>query len=398
MRSANSKRSIGRGRGAPSTSAFYADPRSYTGGSRVGSNSRVGSTHSWPAMPSGRGRGVSNQPAWLKVHQSNVSVGSSQLPISSSSGSNSSYKATEKGNNSVSYIHDHTKQTHQEQFGTQKHPHQVRESNNRSLVSDAQTTVRNDGEKNSSLVAVTNSTNDTDNRHTQAERDSEDEVEDLEKVADQFLRNFDEDGDNDSTEEQLKRAREDRKRRIQQQYAQQKVEENVSVEENETSLSNAKRNRVLDDATTEPSKTDDIMANNNYSFPTDVHKEIRYSNYAEQEEQIDKILDGKKNDDDEDDAFDMFADDDKHKIDKLQAKILQIRQGPQQHSANTDAANYDDAEGYYRPTIGEYMGPLGQYRVLGNTGKVREIPVPCMCERRYTFCCSTFFFIAKIVS
>jgi hypothetical protein len=93
-------------------------------------------------------------------------------------------------------------------------------------------------------------------------------------------------------------------------------------------LSNAKRNRVLDDATTEPSKTDDIMTNNNYSFPTDVHKEIRYSNYAEQEEQIDKILDGKKNDDDEDDAFDMFADDDKHKIDKLQAKILQIRQGP----------------------------------------------------------------------
>jgi hypothetical protein len=163
-------------------------------------------------------------------------------------------------------------------------------------------------------------------------------------------------------------------------------------------LSNAKRNRVLDDATTEPSKTDDIMANNNYSFPTDVHKEIRYSNYAEQEEQIDKILDGKKNDDDEDDAFDMFADDDKHKIDKLQAKILQIRQGPQQHSANTDAANYDDAEGYYRLTIGEYMGSLGQYRVLGNTGKVREIPVPCMCERRYTFCCSTFFLIAKIVS
>ncbi len=40
----------------------------------------------------------------------------------------------------------------------------------------------------------------TGDRHTQAERDSEEEVEDLEKVADQFLRNFDEDGDNDSTE------------------------------------------------------------------------------------------------------------------------------------------------------------------------------------------------------
>jgi hypothetical protein len=323
-------------------------------------------------MPLGRGRGVSNQPAWLKVHQSNISPGSSQLPISSSSGSYSSYKATEKGSNSVSYVYDHTKQTYQEQFGTQKHPQQVRESNHRSLVRGAQTTVRNDGEKNSSLLlAVTNSTNDTESRHTQAERESEEEVEDLEKVADQFLRNFDDDGDNDSTEEQLRRAREDRKRRIQQQYAQQNVEENVFVEENEASLSKAKRNRAMNDATTEPSKTDEIMANNNYSPSPDVHKEVQYGVPADQEEQIDKILDGKKSDDDnDDDAFDMFADDDKHKIDKLQAKIMQIRQGPQQHSANTDAANYDDAEGYYRPTIGEYMGPLGQYRVLGNTGKV----------------------------
>jgi hypothetical protein len=66
----------------------------------------------------------------------------------------------------------------------------------------------------------------------------------------------------------------------------------------------------------------------------------------------------------------MFADDDANRIDKLQAKIMQSRQAPQQHTVTTDAANYDDAEGYYRPTIGEYLGPLGQYRVLGNTGKV----------------------------
>jgi hypothetical protein len=96
-------------------------------------------------MPSGRYKGISNQRPWLNIHQSNVSPGSSQLRFSgyTDSNNNSNYKASEKGNNSVSYIDDHTKQIHQEQLGTQKHPQQVKKSNNRSLVSGAQTTTKN---------------------------------------------------------------------------------------------------------------------------------------------------------------------------------------------------------------------------------------------------------------
>lgn len=332
------------------------------------SNSRVGSAYSSPAMPSGRGRGVSNQPAWMKVRQTN------RLPIGSSSG-NSSYQATEKGISSISRTNDPTKQTRQEHWGATKHPQPVRESNYLPLVSGVQTTARNDGETSSSLLTVTHLSSDTENPQTQLERESEEEVKDLEKVADQFLRNFDEDDDHDSTEEQLKRAREERKRRIQQQYAQQNVE-SLFVEENVTSSSQAKRNRGLDldnNAVESSSTIDGSMTNKQYSSPSDLERKIQYAIEVDQKESIDGILDGKKSDDDDDDAFDMFADDDKNRIDKLQAKIMQNRQGLQQHNANTDAANYDDAEGYYRPTIGEYLGPLGQYRVLGNTGKVSSL-------------------------
>ena len=75
------------------------------------------------------------------------------------------------------------------------------------------------------------------------------------------------------------------------------------------------------------------------------------------------------------DMFDMFAD----TVEKLSAKTAKLSNtaatttSPTSTAAaampTTDAANYDDSEGYYRATIGEYIGPLGQYRVLGNIGK-----------------------------
>lgn len=374
MRSANNNRGIGRGRGgAPSISTSgYADPRSHTSGSRMESNSRVGSAYSSPAMPLGRGRGVSNQPAWRTVrHPSNISPETNRLPIGSSS-SNGSYRAIEKGNNSISRTNDFTNQTRQEPWGTTKHPQPVRESTYSPSVSGVLTIARNDTETSNSLLTVTNVSSDTDNPQTQPETESEEDVQELENVADQFLRNFNEDEDHDATEEQLKRAREERKRRIQQQYAQQHGEP-LFVEENMPPSSQAKRNRGLDNATIESSSTiDGIMTNKQYSSPSDLDRENQYTTKVHGKDPIDGILDGTNSDDgdDDDDAFDMFADDDTNRIDKLQAKIMQSRQAPQQHTVTTDAANYDDAEGYYRPTIGEYLGPLGQYRVLGNTGKV----------------------------
>lgn len=377
MRSSHSSqsRSVGRGRGGPSSSIHYPEPI-VSSGSKIGSNSRG------PALPSGRGRGVSNQPAWLQQHRPTSSE--TNHVLNSTSG-----KAAEKGYSSSARINSRTKQPQQQHYRPQKNPQRhlkSGEDSNRPSFISAQTTSatikktiseRNDEENKKLLLNVTTHSDDADHRNLQGEEgnhetaEEEVSVEDIEKVAEQFMRNFDEDADYDYTEQQLKRDREERKRRIQQQHAQLQQNGEKDVVYEEETLSTAKRARGLDDASTDLVSTKDKIYTTSNGSQSSLEGEIQDGINMDQKEQTDDIPDGKNSDDDDDMFFDMFADDDKHQIDKLQAKIMHNRQQPQQHNVNTDAANYDDAEGYYRPTIGEYMGPLGQYRVLGNTGKVR---------------------------
>lgn len=78
--------------------------------------------------------------------------------------------------------------------------------------------------------------------------------------------------------------------------------------------------------------------------------------------------------DDENDVEDMFALDE----DKIQKKIIRVRKGRAEERKANEAApvavaglhdNWDDADGYYKITLGERIGENARYQVFANLGR-----------------------------
>jgi len=86
--------------------------------------------------------------------------------------------------------------------------------------------------------------------------------------------------------------------------------------------------------------------------------------YYSMESEIEE--EGKVSSEDEASLDDMFSG---QGIDNKSTKRNSNRQAYAQKSNDDVAHNNDDSEGYYRATIGEYLGPMQQYKVLGTIGK-----------------------------
>lgn len=375
-------RSLGRGRGRPPTwtpqqGAIRGGPAhllNREGGRTAGSSSARPSYPQHdsisglrenggapPVMMMGRGRGVSNQPAWLQQRNS-------QESISSNRDRTVLHNRDQQGNNNSASSSRHFRQQEQRSRDyNSSHPN----TNGPAIES----TKSRDEEHNSVLTATAMQHEEEVTPLPQQQIENEEDdvpLEDLEKVAEQYIRNLEE--DDGITEQRIRRERQERKRRMQQEFTQREHETYKIIHVSTSHEGDASPAKKLARPSSFHSAThaESAVSENGNDIPQNQEKnEIIRKQHSSGSSTIGADPQANDNNDDDDDLFDMFATD--TTVEKLHPPNFLHNKQPLHTTAapttTADAANYDDSEGYYRATIGEYMGPLGQYRVLGNTGK-----------------------------